>query len=160
QLDSLLSSASESLSTERFAPHATLFSPVLATTDESAVDQVRQYVESLAPGGIHVNISSLATGLKYHQSIFLEAASSDSLLAANKAARQHWGAQNQPLFCPHVSVVYGNFAGEELKRAESLVHGMLPNDLQQLSFVAKEVYIVKTVGSCSQWYVAGRVPIP
>ncbi|KAJ2316120.1 hypothetical protein GGI00_007075, partial [Coemansia sp. RSA 2681] len=41
KLDTLLSDASTSLGTERFAPHATLFSPVQAGTDEEAVAQAR-----------------------------------------------------------------------------------------------------------------------
>ncbi|KAJ2016705.1 hypothetical protein H4S04_008315 [Coemansia sp. S16] len=158
-LDSLLSDVSKSLLTERFVPHATLFSPVLADNDEDAVDQVRKYAKTLAPGGIHVDIAALKTGSKYYQCILLEAINSDSLLAANNAAREYWNAQSQPLFNPHVSVAYGQLAGEELNNAETLVRSMLPNDLQQLSFVAKEIRIVMTVGPCSQWYIAGRVPI-
>ncbi|KAJ2063589.1 hypothetical protein GGI17_001664 [Coemansia sp. S146] len=158
-LDTLLSDTSKALSTERFAPHVTLFSPVLADNDEDVVDQVCKYAKALAPGGIHVDIASLTTGSKYYQCMLLEAMRSDSLLAANKAARQYWNAQSQPLFNPHVSVVYGKLAGEELSNAEALVRSMLPKDPQQLSFVAKEIHIVMTVGSCNQWYIAGRVPI-
>ncbi|KAJ2898059.1 hypothetical protein IWW38_001525, partial [Coemansia aciculifera] len=159
KIDTLLSDASSSLHTERFAPHVTLFSPVIAASDEEAIAQVHKYAETLASNSISVVVTELAAGSKYYQCIILKAMSSDTLECANKAARQYWSMQNQPCFNPHVSIVYGDLADEQLSKALSLVRNKLPVDLQELSFVATEIRVANTEGPCDQWRTIGNVPI-
>ncbi|KAJ2474640.1 hypothetical protein EV174_005560 [Coemansia sp. RSA 2320] len=158
-LDKLLLHASKRLESERFEPHLTLFSPVIADSDEDAVDQVREFAKVLTPGGINVNIAALETGHKYYQCVVLGVARSKGLLEANSAACQHWNKLDLPPFFPHVSVVYGDFVNQQLDAALSLVDGMLPKDLKDLSFEATEIRVVSTVGPCNQWRTAGVVRI-
>ncbi|KAJ1932839.1 hypothetical protein GGF37_006925 [Kickxella alabastrina] len=168
-LDGVISKFSSSLSTPRFPPHATLVSPVYAASDSSAIAQVTNYVKKLheqlgtdiVGNGIPVCVQRVATGIKFYQCVLLEAPGSDVLVAANGVARGHWGINRDvPVFYAHVSLVYGEFEGEELARVAERVGAGLPGDFEEsLSFVATEIRVIETVGSCDQWRDIGGVSI-
>ncbi|KAJ1997037.1 hypothetical protein H4R26_005976, partial [Coemansia thaxteri] len=127
--------------------------------DEDAVDQAREFAKALTPGGIVVNIAALETGDGYYECVLLRVASSKGLLEANSAACQHWNKPDQSPFFPHVSVAYGNYDRQQLDAALSLVDGMVPKDLNDLSFEATEIRIISSVGPCDQWRTVGVVRI-
>ncbi|KAI8326098.1 LigT-like protein [Martensiomyces pterosporus] len=170
RIGALITEFSESLGTSLFPPHATLFSPIRAASDEQAIGQVKAYVAKLHEehkglAGIPVGTLNIATGEKFYQCILLEVGNagpgySDAMFrSANETARRHWAAEDQRAFYPHVSLVYGEYEPERLASIASDVRSALPDDARSLSYVATEIRIVETVGPCEQWRDIGGVSI-
>ncbi|KAJ2372996.1 hypothetical protein IW150_003838 [Coemansia sp. RSA 2607] len=168
KLDSVIREFAASLQTPLFSPHATLFSPVRANDDRSAMLQVSEYVkrlddklgDSIRANGIPVCVCDVATGNMFYQCVLLDAPSSNILEAANSVARDHWGVADMPAYYPHVSLVYGEFDQKRLAEIASQVRDVLPVNIQhELSFTASEVRVIETVGSCDQWRDIGSVSL-
>ncbi|KAI9501003.1 hypothetical protein GGI25_003075 [Coemansia spiralis] len=166
-LNKVISHFSKSLDAPYFQPHATLFSPIRAESDDSALAQVRNYVVRLHAElgadtlhiGIPVKAHKLATGDKFHQCIFLEEQGNAVLISANAIARQHWNAEVQPIFYPHVSLVYGNYLKNKQDDIAAEIRVMLPSDIEQLSFFASEIHVVETSGPSEGWRHIGSIPL-
>ncbi|KAJ2799246.1 hypothetical protein H4R20_004515 [Coemansia guatemalensis] len=164
-LDAAIAKLSLSLGTPRFAPHVTLFSPIMASSDAEALEQTSAFVGQLRQQnkdgamGISVDIGDLATGSTFYQCVFLECPGSPELFKANSIARQHWRIESQPQFRPHISLVYNNCPTDKLAKMKAQVRAALPADMPMLSFVATDIYVVKTAGPLSQWSCAGTVSI-
>ncbi|KAJ1960674.1 hypothetical protein GGI12_003672 [Dipsacomyces acuminosporus] len=170
EIDALIAKFSKSLDAPRFPPHATLFSPIKAATDEQAIQQVQAYISQLHEqsngiAGIPVGVLGLATGKKFYQCVLLEVGTTGSqydeavIRSANAAARKNWTAEAQPEFYPHVSLVYGEYTPERLASIASKVRDELPSQVHSLSYVATEIRIVETVGPCEQWRDIGAISI-
>ncbi|KAJ2717159.1 hypothetical protein H4R19_000103 [Coemansia spiralis] len=165
-LAAAIAKLSSALGGPRFPPHATLFSPVAADCgDAEALEQTARFAAELRRqlgadvAGIPVEVDCLAAGDTYHQCIFLKESGSEALAAANAAARQHWGAASQPLFVPHVSLVYGNHPADAMPRLLTQAGTVLPDDLAALSYIATDICVISTSGPCEQWREVGRVSI-
>ncbi|KAJ1722365.1 hypothetical protein LPJ53_003196 [Coemansia erecta] len=168
KLDSVIRAFAASLKTPLFSPHATLFSPVRANSDENAMIQVSEYVkrlddklgDSIRANGIPVCVCDVATGDKFYQCVLLDAPSSNILEAANSVAREHWSAADMPAYYPHVSIVYGEFEQSRLADIASQVRDSLPVNIQhELSFTASEIRVIETVGPCEEWRDIGSVSL-
>ncbi|KAJ2076775.1 hypothetical protein H4R24_005515 [Coemansia sp. RSA 988] len=164
-LDTAIAELSSSLGTPRFGPHITLFSPIMASSDAEALEQTSAYSDQLRQQskdgvtGISVDIGDLATGSTFYQCVFLECPGSPDLFKANDIAREHWRVEGQPLYRPHVSLLYENCPTEKLAKMKAQARAALPADMPKLTFVATDIYVVKTTGPCSQWSCAGNVSI-
>ncbi|KAJ2608633.1 hypothetical protein H4S08_004372 [Coemansia sp. RSA 1365] len=162
-LDTAIAELSASLGTPRFAPHVTLFSPIMASSNAEAlkqtsayVDQLRQHTKATA---ISVDTGDLATGSTFYQCIFLGCPGSPDLFEANVIARKHWNIDNRPPFRPHVSLLYDNCPADKLASMKARVRSALPAVMPKLSFMASEIFVVKTTGPWSQWSCVGTVSI-
>ncbi|PIA17607.1 LigT-like protein [Coemansia reversa NRRL 1564] len=164
-LDTAIAELSASLGSPRFAPHVTLFSPIMASSNAEALKQTSAYVDQLrqlikdGATGISVNIGDLATGSTFYQCVFFECTGSPDLFEANAIARKHWHIENRPPFRPHVSLLYENCPADKLACMKARVRSVLPADMPKLSFMASEIYVVKTTGPWFQWSCVGTVSI-
>ncbi|KAJ1667372.1 hypothetical protein EV178_001366 [Coemansia sp. RSA 1646] len=164
-LSGIITHYTKTLGAPLFSPHATLFSPVIASSDGDALAQVRDYVAKLHGElcketlrvGIPFKASSVATGCKYHQCVLLEEQGNPALALANGIARQHWNATNQLDFYPHASLVYGDYTSAKREEIAADVNSKLPEDIEQLSFFAPEIHVVQTTGPCEEWRDIGSI---
>ncbi|KAJ2524444.1 hypothetical protein GGI11_000813 [Coemansia sp. RSA 2049] len=165
QLSEIITGKAAALGAPIFSPHTTLFSPVHASSDSDALAQVQEYVAKLGVelgkdtlrAGIPFRANKVATGGKYHQCVLLEEQGNAVLVLANGIARQHWNARGQPAFYPHVSLVYGDFEGPMREEIAAEISSNLPEDIEQLSFFAPQINVVRTTGPCEEWRDIGTI---
>ncbi|KAJ1821171.1 hypothetical protein LPJ56_001191 [Coemansia sp. RSA 2599] len=168
KLDSAIGQFSSMLESPRFVPHLTLHSPAYAESDADILEQVRDYVKQLGEklgdnvcaNGIPIGIRDVATGARFYQCVLLDAPFSDDLLRANAIAREKWTTVKDSAYYPHVSLIYGDYGQDKREALARQIRNSLPANIRDdLSFVAKDVLVVSTVGPCEEWRSIGSVSI-
>jgi len=130
--------------TPSFEPHVTL----LGGIGEGEGEVLRRgalLAASARP--IAIRLSAVRRGDEYFRCLFLEAERSPDLLAAHEHASDLLGARGRAPFLPHLSLLYGRLAAEDVSATDEALHAVaLP-----VAFEARCLEIHRTEGTVPEW---------
>jgi hypothetical protein len=139
------------LRTVRFAPHVTLL-PGLDGPEARVLDGARALAASLAP--IDVEPSEVDGADQHFRCLFFRIAGSPALRDAHARAAAGFGRVPDPVFDPHLSLVYGSL--DAAARAE-LTRELVPR--VPAPFVTRRLHVWRTHGTVGEWTELAAFPL-
>ncbi|KNC99619.1 uncharacterized protein SPPG_05005 [Spizellomyces punctatus DAOM BR117] len=153
-LKKVIDTFSDRLDTPKWNPHITLLGGI-NTSKEDVIALTRKVAD--AGANFNVTLSDIATKDLYYQCVMAVPHPSDPLIELNTTARKVFEKEDQPLFWPHLSLIYGDL-DKELKReiAEEVKKEF--NVVGQIVDV-KSIQIWSTTGSPEKWEFIAETPL-
>ncbi len=136
---------SRKYSTPRFAPHVTLLSGI-TTSEHEALSHAAALARQLRP--FQIRLTEIGFLDDYFRCLFLRVAPTHAVVSAHRTAKAVFGLQNQPLFMPHLSLLYGNLPIEVKKR-------VVFRPSSPLSFEVSGLHLYSVQGPPESWRAAG-----
>lgn len=103
-LEGAISRLSQEYAIPRFDPHVTLVSGIMAP-EEEVLANTALLAGALKP--FRLELGNVGYFDEYFRCLFVEVVPEDSLIKANRTAREAFRLQMQPPYMPHLSLVYG-----------------------------------------------------
>lgn len=110
EFKSLISHYSEQLGTPLFHPHMTLLGEI-ESSEKDFVTQCKKLANFLKP--FEMKLGDVEISSTYYQCVFARVRTSDKLLEAYEATCDLFGIEDERVFMPHVSIVYGDVTARE-----------------------------------------------
>ena len=130
--------------TPSFEPHVTLLGGI-GGREGDVLGRGALLAASLR--SLTIRLTGLRRSDEYFRCLVLEAERSPDLLAAHERASDLLGLRDRPPFLPHLSLVYGRLAAEDVSAAEEALRAIaLP-----LRFEARRLEIHRTEGTVAEW---------
>jgi len=142
-LSSLIARLAAAQGTPAFAPHVTLLAGIDLPEEEVLV-RSEALARALPP--LAVTFSGAGGFDEYFRSLFLRVDLTAELLGANARARAVFGRQADPLFFPHLSLLYGRLTVTERAR---LISGIEPGIR---GYESRRLCLVRTEGPVADWH--------
>ncbi|KAK9721651.1 hypothetical protein K7432_003243 [Basidiobolus ranarum] len=161
-LQTLITKASESLNSPNFQPHVTLLGAIEATAEE-VIKNTQELVTKLQATSIHLEFDQIAVGDAYFQSVLWKVANNENtkvLREVNQLARKFFDKEKEPIFYPHLSLVYGDFTHEQrLAIRDRILLGDFGNlnEQENLDFQVDRILIVDTEGKPHEWKLIAEI---
>ena len=109
QLTVIISRLSKQHSTPYFEPHTTLLGDI-TLPEEEIVLKTAELAGLISPFTLHLTTVSYRSD--YFRSLFIKAEVTEEIVEANQKARMLFNREDDPVFFPHVSLMYGNVPSE------------------------------------------------
>jgi 2'-5' RNA ligase len=149
ELEQVIVENAEKSSSPVFVPHVTLHGPVVSTDKQVVVD-VRRAISEIKPFEVQVGDAEFST--TYFQCVFARIRTSAELLNAHLALRNSLGVEEDHVFMPHASLVYGDF---DMKIRERIAKEI---KLKITHFMASKITIVRADSADpKEWGVVDEV---
>jgi 2'-5' RNA ligase len=126
-----------------FVPHVTLLPGCVGPRHE-LIGKAERVASVLRP--FTIKLEDIDFREEYYRCLFVHAALTRWLRGAHQAACQEFGRQHEPVFMPHVSLLYGTFPLRMKKEAREAIGPRL--DIQ---FKAHSLYLYRTHGGPLRW---------
>jgi 2'-5' RNA ligase len=134
---------SREYATPTFAPHVTLAGGIVGPAREAAA-KMRDLARRIPP--FIVRLTGVDGLDEYFRCLFVRVATTHPIMAANKAAREVFRLEQQPIFMPHLSLLYGHLP--------SSVKGEVVASLGrrfELEFKVSALHLYLTRGAPQAW---------
>jgi 2'-5' RNA ligase len=134
-----------------FEPHVTLLGEIILSEQEVMAKSTAM------ASGIHpfsIRFGSIDGHTDYFRSLFARVEESPEILHANQAARGIFNRQKDPLYMPHISLLYGMIS-QDFK--EDIIDQI--GKSFNLSFDVTSIHIVATIGEVSDWKKIAEIPL-
>jgi 2'-5' RNA ligase len=126
-----------------FDPHVTLLSHI-AGAEEDIVAKAAELAKALHP--FQLSFRDIGMEDAFFRALYARANPSPELANAHATAVKIFDVHDEPLYIPHLSLLYGNLSPEaKTEIARTLV---LPNDFQ---FRVDEIHVYRTEGPATEW---------
>ncbi len=126
-----------------FPPHVTLLGGCTGEVRE-VIRRSERLAHSLRP--FTVRLDAIDFRDEYFRCLFVHAALTEPLGKAHQAAWREFGRRREPVFMPHLSLLYGIFP-QTIK--EQLIGELGPR--LDLSFQVRSLHLYRTQGEVSLW---------
>jgi 2'-5' RNA ligase len=144
ELRQTISKLSQQYATPMFPPHVTLLGN-LSGGEKDLSSQTQRLAARIRP--FQVTLTTVDYLDEYFRCLFLRAEETPTLLEAGRAARIIFHREQDPIFLPHLSLMYGNFDIEIKKQiVESIGHEF------NRSFWVSHLRLFSTTGEPKDWY--------
>jgi 2'-5' RNA ligase len=144
ELRQTISKLSLQYATPMFPPHVTLLG-TLSGEEKHLSSQTQRLAARIRP--FQVTLTTVDYLDEYFRCLFLRAEATPTLLEADRAARIIFHREQDPIFLPHLSLMYGNFDIETKKQiVESIGHEF------NRSFWVRHLRLFSTTGEPKDWY--------
>ncbi len=137
--------------TPAFESHVTLIGnlvgsklDVLAKT-ESLSNLIKPY---------QINLTTIDFLPDYFRSLFIHVQQNPEVMNANKEARKIFNQEQDPLYQPHLSLMYGDLDQSIKKDIIKLI-----GNKRELSFLVDKLYLYSTDGELKNWYSIQSFPL-
>ena len=125
---------------------------MLFRSKDSIVLETSKLASSIKPYDIHLtNVGCLD---EYFRSLFIEVEKSYEVVRANLAAKRAFGNDDDSVYFPHLSLMYGNFSTEIKKEIISEI-----GDRFNLTFRVDSIHLFDTSGRPEEWYHLEKFPL-
>jgi 2'-5' RNA ligase len=125
---------------------------VVSSTDENVVKVTREAVKGLRPFSLEVGEVEFSS--TYFQCIFARVKTNANLFNAHMALRHSFGMEEERVFMPHLSLVYGDF---EMEKREKITKEI---DIKNKFFEAKEITIIRAdLPNPDTWEIVEQVKL-
>ncbi|MDB5237223.1 MAG: cyclic phosphodiesterase-like protein [Parcubacteria group bacterium] len=139
-----INALAESYSGPKFVPHVTLLSGIPAEPEDVVIEKATQLAKSCAPFELILGEEGMEDA--YFRAFYMRIQESEALTAAHARAGALFGVQQEGIYVPHLSLLYGNYP-EERKRA-ALAALPVP---EGTSFLVDRIHVYRTEGRASEW---------
>ena len=143
RLTQILQRLSARFDAPEFPPHVTLLGIGVGERRE-LIRQSARVAAALRPFAIRLEEIDFLD--QYFRCLFLHAGLTEPLRKAHQAACQVFGRRREPVFMPHLSLLYGNFP-QSIK--EGVIAEMRP--LPEVQFKVRSLYLYRTNGKPRDW---------
>jgi 2'-5' RNA ligase len=143
QLERILHELSARFAAPEFPPHVTLLGGIVGPRCE-VLSKAASLAARIRP--FAVRLGELRCLDEYFRCLFVRAARTTPLLNAHKVARDIFGHHREPLFMPHVSLLYGNFSQSSKEKAVAELGLRL-----DLEFKVRNLHLYSTRGVPREW---------
>ncbi len=150
KLDNLISEISAKYQSPVFKPHVTLLGSAAGNLD-SIISETSELASSIKPYDIH--LTSAGCFDEYFRSLFIKVKKTGEVMGANLAAERLLGNDDSVYF-PHLSLMYGNFSTEIKKGILSEI-----GEIFNLTFSAKSFHLYDTGGAPEEWHCIREFPL-
>jgi 2'-5' RNA ligase len=150
QLAALIQGLAARLGTEPFEPHLTLL-PGIEGREDDVLRTAGRLASGLRP--LRLALRSLEGRDEHFRCLIVLAEADEPLRAAHATAARAFGREPDPVFFPHLSLVYGTVAAER--------KAVLTTDLAAdvtVSFEATRLHVWRTEGPVGDWRELGAFP--
>lgn len=113
---------------------------------DDVIERSRELASALNP--ISVELGSVGYLDEYYKCLFIRLKETEDLMKAHERAKEIFDRREDPLFMPHVSLMYGNLKASRKRKIISSIG----KDLQSVSFEVGSLLIYSTEGEPSDWY--------
>ncbi len=144
QLSAMISHLSNEYGSPTFEPHVTLLGG-LVDTEEELVSKTLQLAALSRP--FTVELSQVEYQDEFYRALFFRVKETAPLLQANHTARVVFDRLGDPVFMPHLSLMYGEFP-PMLKEEIIARLGRQP----ECRFQVAAFHLVSTAGDTKEWY--------
>jgi 2'-5' RNA ligase len=144
ELSGMVSQLSHQFATPVFPPHVTLIGN-LDGSEIELISQTQQLASLLE--SFWVNLTVVDYLDEYFRCLFLRAEETLALLEANRQARIIFHREQDPKYLPHLSLMYGNFAGE----IKTKIVASIGREFNQLISVS-HLHLFSTTDQPKNWY--------
>jgi 2'-5' RNA ligase len=138
-------------STPSFEPHITLI-PEVNESETQVIEKTLHLAKSIKP--FTVQLTDFGYRNEYFRCLFIEAELSDELTNANLKAREIFGRQDDAVYYPHLSLMYGDINLDKKKTILSELE-IDPN----LRLDVKSMDMFLSQGRVEEWYRVKRFPL-
>jgi 2'-5' RNA ligase len=126
-----------------FEPHVTLASGIVGPAREVA-SKMTDLARRIPPFTVRL---SAVDGLDdYYRCLFVRVATTQPIMTANKAAREVFSLDKQPVFMPHLSLLYGSLA----TGVKEIIIAFLGRQFE-LEFKARSLHLYLTKSEPAAW---------
>ncbi|XP_030512828.1 cyclic phosphodiesterase-like [Rhodamnia argentea] len=150
RLRSLMDELRSGFGGPQFVPHITVVGPVSLTEDD-AVSKFRAACDGLR--AYPATVDRVATGTFFYQCVYLLLRPTAEVVEASDRCSAHLGYKSPTPYMPHLSLLYGDLADEEKKKAQAKAND-LDGNLNGLSFLISHLALYKIDPddkTCTSW---------
>ncbi|ORX88436.1 LigT-like protein [Basidiobolus meristosporus CBS 931.73] len=162
-LETLIAKASHAFHSPSFQPHVTLLGAIEASAEE-VIQKTQALAAKLGPTKIPLVLDEIAVGDAYFQCVLWKVATTpdtQTLREVNQLARGVFDREDDPVFFPHLSLVYGDFSPQVRQEIrERIGRGdFVELKDEHLRFEVGSILVVNTEGKPHEWQVIAEVEL-
>lgn len=135
ELKEIITLYSKKYDAPAFVPHMAIFINQIAPTNEQVVNKVRQAANVTKP--FAVSIGDVEFSTTYFQCVFARVRTNAHLLNAHLTLKNAFNIDEEIVYMPHTSLVYGNFDMMTREKIASEIY------LKNTQFMANKITIVR-----------------
>ena len=133
-----------------FIPHITLYSGVLST-NEVVTEKLRNVAKNIHP--FKLELGNVAFSTTYFQSVLVRVKTTAKLLNTHLAIKKAFDIQEQHVYMPHMSLVYGDFDMETREKIASEIK------IKNRQFMGKKIAVVNgDSDDPADWVLVDQIP--
>lgn len=140
-LQKIINKLSSSYNGPIFEPHMTLLGNIKTNKDQM-IENARKLSSMLRQ--FSLSFSEVSFSTTYFQSVFIRVRSTSSLMNANMKAKEIYKDENT-VFMPHISVLYGDHSMEEREKIAGSIA------VPELTFIAGSLVVVPSAKDIATW---------
>ncbi len=139
----LIVQLAEHYSSPTFPPHVTLIGSIEAHEAE-IISQTQALASLIQP--FSIQLTTIAYTASYYRALFVKVEPSTEALAAYEQAKQLFPGNQEPVYMPHLSLLYGDFSVEIKKEIIKKIGESFTDE-----FEADTLYLYLTEGATNNW---------
>lgn len=150
-LERLITKLSMQYATQRFEPHVTLIGEI-AIREQEAITKTQCLAKKLRP--FTISLTEVACLGEYFRCVFIKAQKTAKLMNANLTARALFKQDNDEVYIPHLSLIYGDLIPSVKKQIIKKI-GQRSN----VNFIANRITLYYTNGQPQSWHAILEAPL-